>query len=221
MNGLSNKVTQKLLALALLTLAIWVPSEFLPDPSVIFASEAAEAAQVGKLAPDFALTDIKGKTWKLRDLKGKLVVLEWFNHGCPFVKKHYESGNMQGLQKTYTGKGVVWLAICSSADGSQGSSRSEEHAQVFESKDAAPTAVLIDKDGKVGKAYGAKTTPHMFVVGKAGKLIYAGAIDDKRGVDQQEIKTANNYVKKALDEALAGKPVSTSSSMPYGCSVKY
>lgn len=224
MNG-SQTVTQKLLALFILTAAIWLPNEYLPDPGKIFASEtgaaADRAAAVGKPAPDFSLTDIKGKTWKLKDLKGKVVVLEWFNHGCPFVKKHYDSGNMQALQKAYTKKGVTWLSICSSAPGKQGSASSEEHARTFSSKDGAPTAVVIDADGKVGMAYGAKTTPHMFIVGKDGKLLYAGAIDDKRSPDPEDVKTSKNYVKAALDEILAGKPVSNSSTKSYGCSVKY
>lgn len=181
----------------------------------------AASAEVGKAAPDFKLTDLEGKERHLSDYKGKIVVLEWFNHGCPFVKKHYESGNMQKLQKSTTDKGVIWLAINSSAEGKQGFAAPSEHASAFKEKGAAPSAVLIDTDGTVGHLYGAKTTPHMFVIDKAGKLAYAGAIDDSPGVDQAEIPQAKNYVRAAVDDLLSNKPVATTSTKSYGCSVKY
>ena len=221
MNGSSN-VTQKLIALILLTVAILVPNELMADRFVTAAPEATSAKPiVGKAAPQFTLTDTSGKTWKLSDLKGKVVVLEWFNHGCPFVKKHYESGNMQKLHKEYTGKGVTWLAINSSAKGKQGNASAAEHEKAFKDKGAAPTAVLVDEEGTVGRAYGAKTTPNMYVIDKKGILVYAGAIDDKNGTEQSEIETAKNYVKSALDEILNGKTVTIAETKPYGCSVKY
>jgi peroxiredoxin len=179
------------------------------------------AAVVGAKAPDFTLTDVKGQKHSLSSLKGKHVVLEWVNYDCPFVRKHYGSGNMPSLQKVYTGKGVVWLAINSSAPGKQGNfapaeieSRSKQHGAAF-------SAYLLDNDGAVGRAYGAKTTPHMYVIDPSGTLVYAGGIDDMPSTDPEDVKTAKNFVRLALDETLAGKPVSVGSSQPYGCSVKY
>lgn len=220
MNG-SSKIAQKLIALFLLTMAILIPNELLADRFVKAAPEGAAPAAVGKAAPNFTLTDTNGKTWNLKDQKGKVVVLEWFNFGCPFVKKHYDSGNMQKLQKEYIGKGVVWVAINSSAKGKQGNATPAEHNKAFSERKSAPSAVLIDEDGKVGREYNAKTTPHMYVIDKSGKLVYAGAIDDKSGVDQAEIATAKNYVKSALDELLGGKAVTVAETKSYGCSVKY
>lgn len=186
------------------------------------AAPAADAGPtVGKAAPTFSLKDWDGKARKLADFKGKIVVLEWFNHGCPFVKKHYDSNNMQGLQKKYTGKGVVWLAVCSSAEGKQGYATPEEHKKVFKEKGAAPTAVLIDSEGTVGRQYGAKTTPAMYVIDGKGVLVYAGAIDDDRSADKEAAKKAKNYVSAALDETMAKKPVAVSSTKSYGCSIKY
>lgn len=218
----SSTVAQKIVALFLLTAAILVPNELMADRFVTAAPEATPAAAaVGSPAPKFTLTDVTGKKWSLSDQKGKVVVLEWFNHGCPFVKKHYGSGNMQKLQKEYTDKGVVWLAINSSAEGKQGNAAPADHDKLFREKNASPTAVLLDEDGSVGKAYGAKTTPHMYVISKNGKLVYAGAIDDKSGFEQSEIDSAKNYVKAALDELLSGKPVTVAETKPYGCPVKY
>ena len=192
------------------------------DAAAAPAAPAADAGPtVGKSAPAFSVKDWDGKNRKLSDFKGKVVVLEWFNHGCPFVKKHYDSNNMQDLQKTYTGKGVVWLAICSSAEGKQGYGTGEEHKKVFKEKGAAPTAVLIDSEGTVGRAYGAKTTPAMYVIDGKGVLVYAGAIDDNRTPDREAAKTAKNFVAAALNETLAKKPVAISSTKSYGCSVKY
>ena len=188
---------------------------------VIATSTALAAPEVGKPAPDFTLTDSKGKEHKLSDFKGKFVVLEWLNHGCPFVVKHYSAGNMQKLQKEFTGKDVVWLSIVSSAPGKQGHMSAEETNAAIAEKGAAPTAVLLDESGTVGKLYDAKRTPEMFVVSPEGVLIYAGAIDDKKSTDAADIEGAVNYVKEALDEALAGKPVSVPKTEAYGCSVKY
>jgi peroxiredoxin len=179
------------------------------------------AATVGQPAPDFKLTDTTGKSHALADFKGKTVVLEWVNYDCPFVGKHYDSGNMQKLQKTYSGKGVVWLSVNSSAPGKQGNFPADKVNALLEEKGASPTAYLQDANGAVGQAYGAKTTPHMFVIDPAGKLVYAGGIDDKKSTDVADVKTAKNFVSAALDEVLAGKPVTTGSAEPYGCSVKY
>lgn len=181
----------------------------------------AKDLSTGQKAPSFSLPDSTGKTESLSDYKGKYVVLEWINHGCPFIKKHYNSGNMQALQKEYTGKGVVWLSICSSAKGKEGYLEAEEWNKITMEKGAAPTAVLLDPAGKVGKAYGAKATPHMFVIGPDGRLLYQGAIDDTASTDPDDIKTSKNYVRAALDEAMAGKPVTVSSTKAYGCGVKY
>ena len=197
-----------LLPLALLALA-WSPTR------------ARAAAVVGEAAPDFTLTDAKGAKHSLSSYKGKLVVLEWVNYECPFVKKHYGSGNMQRLQRTYTGKGVVWLSVNSSAPGKQGNFAPDTIQAMFQERKAASSAYLIDADGAVGRAYGAKTTPHMFIVDKSGKLVYAGGIDDRPSTELADIKGAKNYVEAALEETLAGRPVSTTTSTPYGCSVKY
>ena len=182
---------------------------------------ALAAPQTGQPAPDFTLTDSNGKSHKLSDFKGKFVVLEWLNHGCPFVQKHYDGGNMQGLQKEYTGKDVVWLSIVSSAPGKQGNMSPEETNKTKEEKGSAATAILMDADGTVGKLYDAKVTPELYVINPEGVLIYMGAIDDKKSVDAADVAGAKNYVKQALDEAMAGKPVSEPSTAAYGCSVKY
>jgi len=182
---------------------------------------ALAAPQVGQPAPEFTLTDSNGKSHKLSDFKGKLVVLEWLNHGCPFVVKHYGSGNMQKLQKEYTGKDVVWLSIVSSAPGKQGHMSAEETNKAKEEKGSAATAILLDEDGTVGKLYNAKVTPELYIVDREGTLIYAGAIDSVKSTDAADIEGATNYVKKALDEALEGKPVSEATTTAYGCSVKY
>jgi len=188
---------------------------------LVAAGTAVAAPQIGQPAPEFTLTDSNGQSHNLSDFKGKFVVLEWLNHGCPFVQKHYDGGNMQGLQKEYTGKDVVWLSIASSAPGKQGHMSPEETNKTKEEKDAAPTAVLIDADGTVGKLYDAKVTPELFVINPEGTLIYAGAIDDKKSVDAADVAGATNYVKQALDEAMAGNPVSTPQTEAYGCGVKY
>jgi len=181
----------------------------------------ASEAEVGKPAKDFTATDTNSKNHSLSDYKGKIVVLEWLNHGCPFVKKPYNSRNMQELQKRYTEKGVIWLSIISSAPGKQGYCTPEEANELTQQKNAAPTALLLDPDGKVGKLYDAKTTPHMFIINSDGVLVYNGAIDDIRSTKIEDIANAKNYVQIALDELMAGKQVSTQTSQPYGCSVKY
>ncbi|HZC35714.1 MAG TPA: thioredoxin family protein [Chthoniobacterales bacterium] len=177
--------------------------------------------QVGKEAPDFALTDTNGKTHHLSDYKGKYVVLEWYQPDCPFVRKHYNSGNMQALQKEYVAKGIIWLSIDSSAAGQEGNYPAAELNQIAAKTGAARTALLLDADGKVGHLYGAKTTPDMYIINPEGKLVYEGAIDDKPSTDLADIKTAKNYVKSALNAVLGGQTVASSSTRPYGCSVKY
>jgi peroxiredoxin len=182
---------------------------------------AFAAVEPGEVAPDFTLTDSKGTSHKLSDFRGKLVVLEWLNHECPFVKKHYSGGNMQKLQQEYTAKGVVWLSIISSAPGKQGHRTGPQAEADTKDKNAAPTAVLLDPSGEVGKKYDAKTTPEMFVLDKEGKILYAGAIDSIKSTDSADIAKAENHVRQALDAALAGQPVPTPKTKPYGCSVKY
>jgi hypothetical protein len=182
---------------------------------------AEASAVVGQPAPEFSLSDTNGATRNLSAYKGKFVVLEWVNFECPFVGKHYGSGHMQKLQKDYTGKGVVWLSVNSSRTGGQGHYASDKVNAILKEKGAAPSAYLLDTAGTVGRAYGARTTPHMYIVDPKGTLIYAGGIDDTPSTDQADIATAKNFVVKALDEAMAGKPVTTASSQPYGCSVKY
>jgi peroxiredoxin len=177
--------------------------------------------EIGKTAPNFTLPDTNGKKISLADFKGKYVVLEWYNPDCPFVGKHYKSGNMQGLQKEFTSKGVVWITIDSSAPGAQGNYPPAELNQISARDGASRTALLLDPEGKVGRLYGAKTTPDMYVINPAGILLYQGAIDDKRSTDLADVKTATNYVKTALQQAMTGKPVTTAATRPYGCSVKY
>lgn len=186
-----------------------------------FAGPATAAPAVGAPAPDFTGTDSNGKPHKLSQYKGKYVVLEWVNHGCPFVGKHYGSKNMQELQKTWTGKGVVWLSVNSSAPGKQGHESGEQANKTLKEKGASPTALLLDPKGDIGKLYDAKTTPHMFVVDPKGTLVYAGAIDSVPSTEQSDIKKATNYVSQALTEAMAGKKVTLASTKAYGCGVKY
>jgi peroxiredoxin len=181
----------------------------------------AKDAELGSPAPDFALMSADGATYSLSKYRGKYVVLEWTNPECPFVKKHYNSKNMQTLQKTWKGKDVVWLSIDSSAKGKQGYYEPKEWKKILSEKGAEPTALLIDADGKVGKQYAAKTTPSMYVINPQGLLIYKGAIDDKRSADVEDVKGAKNFVSLALEESMAGKPVRYNSTQSYGCSVKY
>jgi len=179
------------------------------------------AAAPGQAAPEFSLVDINGKMQKLSDYRGKYVVLEWFNSECPFVQKHYESGNMQSLQARYTQKGVVWLGVNSTSPRHSNFRDPVRSQAILKDWKSAPTAFVLDPDGKVGKQYGARTTPHMYVIDPKGMLVYVGGIDDKPSTSQRDIPTAKNLVAAALDESLGGKPVGTPSAMPYGCSVKY
>jgi peroxiredoxin len=182
---------------------------------------AADSPAVGTTAPDFSLTDSKGKTQSVSQYKGKYVVLEWFNPGCPFVQKHYGSGNMQKLQEEFTAKGVVWLTMDSSAPGLEGYLTAEQaNAKMTEWK-TKQTALVLDPNGKAGRSYGAKNTPHMFVINPEGKIVYEGAIDSKATPNPSDIAGSTNYVKVALEESMAGKTVSNANTKPYGCSVKY
>jgi len=194
---------------------------FLGFALLIPADRAQAAAIVGQPAPDFTLTDASGKSHALSAYKGKWVVLEWVNFECPFVKKHYGTGNMQKLQGAAIARGAVWLSVNSSASGKQGNYSPETVISMLKERNAQPSAYLLDSDGTMGRAYGAKTTPHMYVIDPKGTLMYAGGIDDKATTDAADVATAKNYVQAALDEAMAGKRVSTPTSTPYGCSVKY
>ena len=182
---------------------------------------AAAAAVVGQPAPAFSLPDTGGVRHSLADFRGRTVVLEWLNHDCPFVRKHYDGGNMQRLQRKHTDAGVVWLSVASSAPGKQGYFPPEKANELTASKGARPTAVLLDPEGTVGRLYGARTTPHMFVIDPAGTLVYAGGIDDRPSTDPDDVKGARNHVDAALGELAAGKPVSMATTNPYGCAVKY
>jgi peroxiredoxin len=182
---------------------------------------AALAAKVGEPAPNFTAVDSNGKSQTLNAYKGKYVVLEWHNQGCPYTRKHYESGNMQRLQKEWTAKGVVWFTVISSAPGTQGYVTPTQENQYLKQMNAMPTAVLMDPGGTLGHLYAAKTTPHMYIIDPSGVLIYNGAIDDHPTSDAADIASSKNYVSNALTEALTGKPVSDPATQPYGCSVKY
>ena len=185
------------------------------------AGAALAGVEVGQPAPDFSLPDTNGQTHQLSQYKGKWVVLEWYNPDCPFVRKHYGAGNMQALQKEFTAKGVVWLSIDSSAPGQEGNYPADKLNQIASSQGVARTALLLDPDGKVGHAYGAKTTPDMYIINPEGKLVYEGAIDSKPTTSVADLKVATNYVKVALDDSMHGKSVPQTVTRPYGCSVKY
>lgn len=186
------------------------------------AGPALADAVVGEKAPDFTAKDVNGQQVTLSELKGKTVVLEWTNYGCPFVRKHYDSGHMQALQKKYTGKGVVWIGVNSGAKGKEGYFDSDEaQSKAAAAKKAAYTHLIRDPSGSLGKLYGAKATPHMYVIDKEGILAYKGAIDDQPSVDPDTLKSAKNYVSAALDAVLSGGKPETAETQAYGCSVKY
>jgi len=191
--------------------------------ALILAALAAPilAVRVGQPAPDFTATASSGQTYKLSDFRGKFVVLEWHNNGCPYTQKHYESGNMQRLQKEWTAKGVVWFTVISSAPGEEGYVTAPQENDYMKRMGAGPTAALLDPKGAVGHLYDAKTTPQMILINPAGMMLYDGAIDNRPTSDLSDIKGAKNYIADALGEALAGKPVSVAATRPYGCSVKY
>ena len=192
-------------------------------PALMFAALPAVAATavVGQPAPAFSVTDSSGKAVSLADFKGKTVVLEWVNPGCPYVRKHYDSANMQATQKSATGSGVVWLAVNSTAPGHYDYKKPGDMAAWMQSQKAAATHTLMDSDGKTGKAYGARTTPHMYIVDAKGTLAYAGGIDDTPSANPADVKTAKNHVNAALVDLAVGKAVSQPVTRPHGCSVKY
>ncbi|MBK1878909.1 thioredoxin family protein [Pelagicoccus mobilis] len=189
--------------------------------AALFCGAFAQAVTVGEKAPGFSLTDVEGKTHSLKDYEGKVVVLEWTNHGCPYVSKFYRSGKMQEFQGIAAGKDVVWLSICSSAEGKQGHMSSSEWRQANARKGVKASAVLLDEMGKVGKAYGARATPHMFVIDDKGVLAYDGAIDSIPSTSPADIDRAENYVLAAVDALLEGRPVEKSKVRPYGCGIKW
>lgn len=186
-----------------------------------FVAVNAAAPEIGQPAPEIEATDIEGKTFKLSDHKGKTIVLEWSNHDCPFVRKHYDSGNMQQVQKTARTQGVEWVTIVSSAEGRQGHVSAQEAAAIVKDKGASISTKILDPSGLIGKAYDAKTTPHMFIVNPEGILVYAGAIDDNSSPNPATIKGAQNYILAALDDLKSGNEIRTAQTQPYGCSVKY
>jgi len=196
-------------------------SAFLLLCSLMFSQHALAAASIGNMAPDFTLTDSDGKIHQLNQYRGKRVVLEWTNHGCPYVQKHYDSNNMQALQKEMTNKDVIWLSIISSKPGAQGYVKGNEANELTSSRKAPPTAVLLDPTGKVGRAYGAKTTPHMYVIDPVGRLVYMGAIDDKPSARASSLNGATNYVRSTMADMDAGRPVKLAQTTAYGCSIKY
>ena len=190
--------------------------------ALILPAAAAQAApEIGKPAPAFTGTDSKGVSHKLEDFKGKIVVLEWHNDGCPYVQKYYGDGHMQALQKAAVADGVVWLTVNSAAEGKQGFHTPDDTNKLMAQQKSAETARILDTDGTIGKAYGAKTTPHMYVIDKDGTLAYMGAIDDKPTTFKSDIEGAKNYVTAAIEALKAGKPVETAMTQPYGCGVKY
>lgn len=189
--------------------------------ALTLSSLPAIALTPGTAAPDFKGTDSNGAQHTLSQYRGKFVVLEWANQGCPYDGKHYRSGNMEALQREWTAKGVIWLSVISSAPGEQGYVTPAQENEYLQKMHAAPTAALLDPTGTIGRLYEAKTTPHMFVIDPTGKLVYQGAIDDKPTTDVADIKTAHSYLNEALTDAMAGKPVPVAVTRPYGCSVKY
>ena len=189
--------------------------------SLLSARPVWAAPKVGEPAPAFTSASSTGASVSLADYKGKVVVLEWTNHDCPYVRKHYETGNMQTLQKETTGEGVVWLTIVSSAPDTQGYVTAGQANELTTTRKASPTSVLLDPKGTVGRLYGATNTPHMYVVDKAGTLVYAGAIDDRPTSRKADVTGANNYVRAALQAVAAGQPVKTPATRAYGCTVKY
>jgi hypothetical protein len=200
----------------------WIRSAFLVVLAAVAArADSSQSARVGQAAPDFTASDSLGQRHHLSDYRGKFVVLEWHNNGCPFTRKHYESGNMERLQKEWTAKGVIWLTVISSAPGKQGYVTPAQENDYMAKMNAVPTAALLDPSGQLGHLYDAKTTPNMYVINPQGMLIYAGAIDDRPTANQSDLEGAQNYVSEALTEAIAGQAVKTPVTRPYGCSVKY
>jgi peroxiredoxin len=212
-----NSRSNKRIALGLLAVA----GAGISGMGINHVPQAAHAAPAGATAPAFTLKDTSGRTRSLAEFRGRYVVLEWLNHGCPFVKAQYGSGNMQKLQRSARAQGVVWLSIASSAPGKQGHHSAAQANALTRSTKAAPSAVLVDASGKVGRAYHAKTTPHMFVISPQGKVVYNGAIDNLPTTNKDDVTGASNYVMAALSQAKQGRKVAVASTQPYGCPIKY
>jgi peroxiredoxin len=212
-------MNRKLIVTSLLTLALFVAGGCGADAAQ--QPSPYPAPVIGKAAPEFAAVDTYGKSHSLSQYRGKWVVLEWVNHQCPYVRKHYDNNVMQALQKKYADKGVVWLSVVSSAPGKQGHFPNDKANALTKEKGAAPHAVLVDESGKVGRTYDARTTPHMFVINPQGTLVYMGGIDDKPTSRAADLQGARPHVDIALQEGMAGKPITLPTSQPYGCSVKY
>jgi len=208
MNRTINRTHIGWLASAALCLGLW-------------SATATANVSVGGPAPDFTLTDSEGNARSLSDFRGQKVILEWTNHDCPFVKKHYDAGNMQDLQRETTGAGIAWLTIISSKPGAQGYVEADEANELTRTRNAAPTAVLFDPSGDVGRAYGARTTPEMFAIDAEGTILYMGAIDDQPSARPESLNGANNFVRAALADIAAGRAVATAQTTPYGCTIKY
>jgi len=189
--------------------------------ALALAPASAFASDVGKPAPAFSATDSNGKVWSLADLKGKVVVLETSNQDCPYVRKHYNSTNMQTQQREAAAKGVVWLTVASSAPGEQGFVTAAQANELTRKRNAAPTAFLLDPQSRIARAYGATVTPHMYIIDASGVLVYKGGIDSIPSSSVADVPKATQYVRVALDQVLAGKQVTESSTRPYGCSLKY
>jgi AhpC/TSA family protein len=205
----------------LTALAASAATSSLIAPLIAPGAPALAAVQTGRPAPDFTAIDSKGAQHTLAAYRGKTVILEWTNHECPYTAKHYATGNMQALQAAATSSGAVWLTVVSSRPGEQGHVEGPEADRLTTTRNAKPTAVLLDPKGQLGHLYDARTTPHMFVIDGAGTLVYMGAIDDRPTAAQASVKGARNYVREALDAMAAGRPVAVASTRPYGCSVKY
>lgn len=197
------------------TMLVWL------TVSLLLACSVEARLQIGQPAPGFTATDAQGNEHQLADYRGRLVVLEWTNHQCPYVRKHYDAGNMQAQQAAATDNGTVWLSVISSAPGKQGHVSPAEAQQLTQARNAEPTAVLLDPQGEIGRRYGARTTPHMFIIDRQGTLVYQGGIDAIPSADPADIAAATQYIPQALSELRAGKPVSVPVTRPYGCSVKY
>lgn len=189
--------------------------------SLFLSTPLFAVVEIDQTAPNFQLIDSKGNVQELEQFRGKKVILEWTNHECPFVQKHYSSGNMQGLQKRFTDEDVVWLSIISSAEGNQGYVTADQADELTESRGAAPSFVLLDPSGDVGRTYGAQTTPHMYIVDEEGVLRYNGAIDSVRSANPADIEGSDNYIELGMASLAAGEQIKTSLTRPYGCSVKY
>jgi peroxiredoxin len=205
----------------LLALALLASHTAACTQSEASTGEELKSPPVGQLAPPFTVTDTKGASHSLDAYRGKWVVLEWFNHDCPYTKKHYSSDNMQALQREYTAKGVVWFAVVSSAPGKEGYGSAADADRQMTQKKAAPSFVIRDTAGVLGRMYGARNTPQLFAIDPQGVLRYAGAIDDKPTSRAKDVKTAKNYLKAALDAGMSGQPIVVATSQPYGCDVKY